>query len=152
MAAFYNCCVVEKTTSLLQLYFRISTKRGTPVKDLQQIKRYGLKIMKLKLDIKFFQTCTNLDICPQFLKFKAPNLRIYRNTKDLYHVIVLKKLKEINKDLGQAESSYITKKAILQNLSTIEKLCLISMLTEKFQPRIFWSLTRIALLLVKRTL
>ena len=124
---------MKKITSLPKLYFKISSKRGTPVKDVWQIGRYSLKKVKLKLDIKFFETCANLDICPQFLKFKAPNLKIYKNTKDLYCVIVLKKLKEIKKDLGQAESSYITKKAILQNLSTIEKLCLISILTEKFQ-------------------
>ena len=131
MLGYYR--LVKKTTSLPKFYFRISSKRGTPVKDLRQIKRYGLKIVKLKLDIKFFETCANLGICPQFLKFKAPNLKIYRNTKDLYRVIILKQLKEIKKDLGRAESSYITKKAILQNLSIIEKLCLISMLTEKFQ-------------------
>ena len=124
---------LKKTTCLPKLYLRISSKRGTPVKDVRQIKRYGLKKVKLKLDIKFFETCANLDICPQFLKFKAPNLKIYKNTKDLYCVIVLKKLKEIMKDLGQAESSYIIKKAILQNLRTIEKLCLISILIEKFQ-------------------
>ena len=67
----------------LKLYFRISSKRGTPVKDLRHIERYGLKIVKLKLDVKFFETCANLDICPQFLKFKAPNLKIYRNTKSI---------------------------------------------------------------------
>ena len=89
--------------------------------------------MNSKLDIIFFLICANLDICPQFLKFKAPNLKVYRNTRDLYCVIVLKKLKEIKKEFGRAESSYITKKAILQNLSTIEKLCLISILIEKFQ-------------------
>ena len=70
MAAFYNCCVVEKTTSLLQLYFRISTKRGTPVKDLQQIKRYGLKIMKLKLDIKFFKLALILTFAHNSLNSK----------------------------------------------------------------------------------
>ena len=129
----FSIVVWLKKTSLLKLYFRISSKRGTPVKDFRQIERYDLKTVKLKLDIKFFETCSNLDICPQFLKFKAPNLKIYRNTKDLYRVIVFKKLKEIKKNLGRAESSCITKKAILQNLSTIEKLCLISMLTEKFQ-------------------
>ena len=96
---------LKKTTSLPKLYFRISSKRGTPVKDLRQIERYGLKIVKLKLDLKSFKTCANLDICPQFLKFKAPNLKIYRNTKDLYRLIVLKKFKKIKKDLGRAEST-----------------------------------------------
>ena len=47
---------LKKTTSLPKLYFKISSKRGTPVKDLRQIERYGLKIVKLNLDIKFFET------------------------------------------------------------------------------------------------
>ena len=75
MAAVFNCCLVEKNNLFTEIYFRISSKRGTPVKDLRQIERYGLKIVKLKLDVKFFETCANLDICPQFLKFKAPNLK-----------------------------------------------------------------------------
>ena len=37
MATFLNRCLVEKNTSLPKLYFRISSERGTPVKDLWQI-------------------------------------------------------------------------------------------------------------------
>ena len=39
-------------------------------------KKYGWKVLKLNLDIKYFENCLDLNLCPKFLKFKPPNLQV----------------------------------------------------------------------------
>ena len=78
---FFTIVIWLKKTSLPKLYFRMSSKRGTSIKNLRHIERYGLKRVKLKSDIKFFETCANLDIFPQFLKFKVPTSRFVETQK-----------------------------------------------------------------------
>ena len=48
-------------------------------------------------------------------------------------MLVLKKLKEIKDDQKRAENNYRNKKSILIKLSLFKKLCLFSMLKEKFE-------------------
>ena len=86
--------------------------------------------MKLRLDVKYFETCADLDLCPQFLKFKAPKLKVYKNSSELYQIVVSKKLKEVRKDLARTEIEYVRKKSVLQHLGIVEKGCLSSLLQD----------------------
>ena len=123
----------KKTTSLPKLYFSISSKRGIQVKDLRQIEKFGQKIVKLRLDIKYFEICSNLNLCPEFLKFRPPKLKVYNDSSDWHRVIVLKKFKEIKRDLYKAEKEFCVRKTLIQQLSIIEKSCLLSLLSDTFQ-------------------
>ena len=84
----------KKTISLPKLYFSISSNRGIRVKDLRLIEKFGQKIVKLRLDIKYFEICSNLNLCSEFLKFRPQKLKVYNDSNDFHRVIVLKKLKE----------------------------------------------------------
>ena len=123
----------KKSTSLPKLYFAISNRRDVTVRDLRQIEKFGYKVLKLRLDVKYFKTCTDLGLCPQFLKFKAPKLKVYKNSSELYQIVVSKKLKEVRKDLARTEIEYVRKKSVLQHLGIVEKRCLSSLLQDKFQ-------------------
>ena len=49
--------------------------------------RLGLKVVKLKLDVNNFETCLDLKICPRFLKFKPPNLCVYKKPDYLFQSV-----------------------------------------------------------------
>ena len=124
----------KKATSLPKLYHGTSNKKGIPVSTLRAFEKPGRKQVKLGLDVKYFQSCLDLKLCPEFLKFKPPNLSVYRNGKDLYQVVVSKKLKEINKNKRVTEIRFNNlKKYTLTKLSFWEKTCIISLLEKEFQ-------------------
>ena len=57
-----------------------------------------------------------------------------KNGKDLYQAVVRKKLKEVNREKRIAEARFRTQKnGILNNLSFLEKTCLISLLNQEFE-------------------
>ena len=56
--------------------------------------------MKLKLDVNHFEICLDLKICPRFLKFKLPNLSVYKKPDHLNQSVFSKKLKKTNRELS----------------------------------------------------
>ena len=77
----------------------------------------------LNLDIEYFENCLDLNLCPKFLKFKPPNLQVYRNFDDLYRNILNKKLKFTKKDEKKASLEFTSLKTlVLKKISLIEKL------------------------------
>ena len=86
---------ILKDTSLPKLYYRISTKRAITIRKLRNLEKVGWKTVKIKFDLKYLQTCLDLDLCPEFLKFKSPNFKVYNKPVDIYRLVVKKKLKEI---------------------------------------------------------
>ena len=88
--------------------------------------------MKLRLDIKYFETCAELGLCPQFLKFKAPKLKVYENSTELYRIVLNQKPKEVRKYLAKMEKKHVGKKSALQLLGMVERGCLFSLLRDKF--------------------
>ena len=125
---------IPKVTSLPKLYYRISTKRGITVRKLRNLEKVGWKTVKIKLDLKYLQTCLELDLCPEFLKFKPPNLKVYNKPRDIYRLVVKKKLKEIKCEENLADRKYQTiKTGIFKELSFLEKSCFIRLLKKKFE-------------------
>ena len=49
---------------------------------LRALEKQGQKLVKLGLDV--LETCLDLSLCPEFLKFKIPTLNCEKNGKDLY--------------------------------------------------------------------
>ena len=47
--------------------------------------KQGLQVVKLTLIFKYFENCLDLDLCPEFLKLKAPNLKAYQTGKKDIH-------------------------------------------------------------------
>ena len=88
---------IKKIYSLPKLYFSLSSKRDITVQELRKLEKLGLKVGKLRLDCKYLETCCNLNICPEFLKFKPPNLKVYNSTKDLFQRVLNKKLNEVTR-------------------------------------------------------
>ena len=78
--------------------------------ELRQLEKLGYKTGKLKLDVRYLETCHDLGICPEFLKFKPPNLKVYASSKDLFITILLKKIKEVKSSLAKTERKFVNQK------------------------------------------
>ena len=90
---------------------------------------------KNKLDLKYLQTCLDLELCHEYLKFKPPNLKVYNKPRDIYRLVVEKKLKEIKCEENLADHKYQTIKiGIFKELSFLEKCYFIHLLKKKFEP------------------
>ena len=98
------------------------------------MEKVGWKTVKLKLDLKYLQTCLDLDLCSEFLKFKPPNFKAYSKPREIYRLVVRKKLKEIKCERNVADRKYQTIKiGIFEELSLLEKSCFIHLLKKKFE-------------------
>ena len=90
-----------------EIYYGIPSKRGIPVSQFRFFEKQGLKVVKLRLDSKYFENCLDLDLCPEFLKFKAPNLRAYQTgRKEIHGIVVEKKLGEVVRECKLAERKF----------------------------------------------
>ena len=123
--------------SLPKLYFYINSKRDITVTELRQLEELGYKTGKLKLDVRYLETCRDLRICPEFLKFKPPNLKVYALSKDLCINILIKKLKKVKSLLIKTERKFVIQKSkISSRLSLIERLCLVFVLNECYNKNL----------------
>ena len=76
----------------------------------------------------------DLDICPEFLRFKPPNLSAYSRPSELYKLGLKKKLKEVQVLTKNENKKYqFEKKIILSQLSFFEKSSLIFLLKKEFE-------------------
>ena len=55
---------ILKITSLPKLYYRLSKQRGVTVTQLRKLEKYGWKVLKLNLDIKYFENCFRFKSLP----------------------------------------------------------------------------------------
>ena len=70
------------------------------------------------------------------MKFKPPNLKVYKSVSNVYQTVLNRKLTEDKHDLRITEKKYLLqKKLILRKLSFIEKGCLIRLLTDSYKKR-----------------
>ena len=97
------------------------------MKDFRRLERTGLQVSKLKLDLIYFQKCLELEICPQFLKFRPPNLSAYKDIKKWYQKAVKNQISVIDRKLKDKKSSYSTLlERITGKVSVLEKAVLIN--------------------------
>ena len=121
--------IYSDVKSLPKFYYRLASKRRVTVKQLRQLEKYYLKINKLRLDLTYFTRCYELDLCPKFLRFKAPRLEAYKDVKKVLKQVVLNQINIIKKDIRCSEKSY---KSLLidlaNNITFIEKYILMFLL------------------------
>jgi len=73
-----------KSSSLPKFYFGMCNKRGILVSTSSALEKQGKKLVKPGLDIKDFESCLDLNLCTEFLKFKIPNLNVHSNRKNVF--------------------------------------------------------------------
>ena len=112
----------------------MSNKRGIPLSTLRKLERNGRKVTKLKLDLKYFETCLELRLCPQFLKFKPPNLSVYKKPQFLYQTVLERKLKETLREFRTADKAYCNiKQLVFSKISCLEQAFMIEKITESLK-------------------
>jgi len=81
---------------------RIAASEGTQVNKLRHFEKLYQKVTKQKLDVKYFDKCIEMKLIPDFLKFKPPDLDVYKN-QDYYAKIVSDQRKLIINELKSSK-------------------------------------------------
>ena len=120
--------------SLPKLYYFCCNKRDLYVSDLRKFEKLSSKISKLQLDIRYFEQCVNLKLCPKFLMFKPPKLKAYNKLDKLKAEVLKNQISLLRKELQITCKQYIKLKSkIREKLSFLEYSVLISRITKKCQ-------------------
>ena len=123
-----------KISSLPKLYYRLSKRTGVTVQKCRALEDAGKKLVKRSLDVKYWERCIDLELCPNFLKFKPPRLKQYKNVKQMYQNVVKESLHMAKDDLLHAEQQFQRRKVELTyQLSYLEKAALLSLLSKQFR-------------------
>ena len=122
--------------SLPKLYHRLSNSRGIEVRSLRKLERYGLSLTKITLDIEFFKNCQELGVCPKFMKFNPPKLKVYQEPKKFYNEVVSHQIKILEKEKKTKVSRYNKlKSAICCKVGILDEMTLMGSLTKFFNKK-----------------
>ena len=134
---FLSSLFASKHSSLPQVYHHINNKRGIPVQALRRIEKAGLKVRKLNVDVKYLESCVELDLCPPVLKVKDPKLNGSRNAHHYDMACLKERLQDVKNELMQANSVYsVESKKLFSKLSLVENLCLRRLQTSYFKKEL----------------
>ena len=97
---------LTKTFSLPKLYYSIwQNCRHLNISFLRSYERNILKLAKLRLDISFLQTCSELDIFPRFLHFRIPHALRNIDCKAVKRKALTAEIRKKRKDLSSLRNS-----------------------------------------------
>ena len=74
----------KKSSPLSEIYYSISSKRGVNIKIFRKYEQLCKKLSILKLDLFFFNKCLDLNLIPDFIRFKLPHLQAYKKPFQIY--------------------------------------------------------------------
>ena len=136
--------ILKSTSSLYKLYYHIGNRRGIPIKLFRQFENLSYKLAKKSLDKRFFTTCLDLEICPNFLKFQSPRLRAYENPKKIYQQVVREQLKVVEKEIEITHGKWVgSKETLFKELSFLDKRCVSKGIQIEIDKRIASDLIRV---------
>ena len=124
----------SKTTTLPKLYYRLQNRREVGLHVFRKLEKSGIKVTKLTLDLKYFENCVELGICPQYLRFKPPKLSAYHNTTNVFRQVVNNQINIVKRDLRKAKDHYSSQlKLVKSSISLLEKMALCSLLRKRYE-------------------
>ena len=127
----------KSTSSISQFYFNISNRRGVPVKLLRKYEELSYKLAKKSLDKEFFATCLDLEMCPDFLKFRPPRLEAYKSTNLIYKQVVRQQLEFVQSEVHNTKHKWSeVRSVVFEHLSLLEKRCLTKLVEQQVAKKI----------------
>ena len=123
-----------KISSLPKFYYRLSNRRGVPVKKCRALEHAGKVVIKSKLDVIYWERCQDLGLCPNFLKFRPPKLKQYRNVENIYQQVVVEAWKSSKNDMEKKEAKFNKlKQEVLADIGFLDKITLLSLLNQYYR-------------------
>ena len=71
---------------------------------LRKLEKAAIKATKKELDVRFWERCVDLQLCPEFLKFKPPKIKQYEKVHRWYHSVVKESLEVAKLELKREKS------------------------------------------------
>ena len=115
-----------------EIFNRIAKKEGIERSKLRRFEKCLCKLAGLKLDLKYFDKCIELNLIPEFLKFKPPDLKAYQNISVYYNKVVREQKSVVYEELKDCKIKYREMINDLSNkLGFLEFRMLITSIQEK---------------------
>ena len=136
---FFSKLLLSKYASSAQILPFLDNKRGIPIKTLRCLEKSGLKVRKLCVDVKYLESCVELELCPPHLKVIDPKITKSPNA-DKYHLVAVKeRLHALKVELNEANRVYCAKlNEVCNGLSLAERTCLTSLLTSFYDKQLVY--------------
>ena len=93
-----------KKLNLINTYKVIAKSSKVNIMDLKKFEKVCIKVKKLDCDIKYFESCQEMELIPEFLKFKVPNLKIYSDSESYYKLALNKFIESVKKEKEKSKS------------------------------------------------
>ena len=89
-----------------KIYHSIAKKGVTSMENLRQFEKVTIKLSDHKLHLQYFDKCLELNLIPNFLKFKPPNLEIYQNPNIYYRKALIEQKKNVASKLREVKHEH----------------------------------------------
>ena len=122
----------NKNLPIGRLYHRLQSKGVASKEDLRKFEKVVLKIATYRQHLRYFDRCIELDLIPEFIKFKPPEIEAYKNPKMYYTQVVKEQRRLIATNRRENKAEYITiLKHLRQTVSKFDFRLLVVLLKEK---------------------
>ena len=95
-----------KSLPIGKLFNKLANLRDVEVQTIRKLEKLTCKLATLKLDLKFFNRCEELEIIPEFLKFKPPRLKAYDNASQYYRQALIEQRNTVTKELRMVKKEH----------------------------------------------
>ena len=84
----------NKNLPIGKLLHRIASRGVVSKQNLRLFEKLALKYASYQQHLRYFDRCIELDLIPDFIKFKPPDLEVYKDPK-IYYIQVLKEQRRL---------------------------------------------------------
>lgn len=82
-------CITFQNLSTGNIYQKLASSRDIKVSVFRNFEKLLCKLTTSRMDLRFLNRCQELELIPDYLKFKPPELDAYKNIKQ-FHIKALK--------------------------------------------------------------
>ena len=122
----------NKNLPIGRLYHRLQSKGVVSKEELRRFEKVVLKLATYRQHLRYFDRCIELDLIPEFIKFKPPEIEAYKNPKMYYTQVVKEQRRLTATTLKEIKAEYITiLKHLRQTVSTFDFRLFLVLLKEQ---------------------
>ena len=104
-----------------KILHRIASKGVHTKQDLRQFEKLALKLASYQQHLRYFDRCIELDLIPDFIKFKPPHLEVYKEPKMYYRQVLKEQRRLVSQSLKEIRAEYNSFLTYLRtSVSTLE--------------------------------
>ena len=89
-----------------EIFYKIANKGVSEISSFRRFEKLAVKYATYRLDLEYFDSCLELDLVPEFLKFRPPNIAAYNNKDAFYTKAVKEQRRAVAEKLKEIKTCY----------------------------------------------